>query len=422
MIKALAFVFAAVWAIAGSASAADYGYPIDDPFLATVVGTPRPLRATPPENIPFRDRSMVIFENRVVPEFLWFDRELRYSQALQRGPAPLVFIIAGTGGSSSGGTNTFMARAFYEAGFHIVSLSSPTVMNFVVAGSKSSVPGHAFEDAEDIYRIMERIWDKLKTRIEVTDFFVTGYSLGAFNSAFVSLLDEEKQVFNFKKVLLINPPVRLYSSISLLDRMLQNIPGGVENFAAFYKELVEQLTRAWQQSSAVEIGEDFLYEAFEAVNPNNEELAALIGVAFRITSANMTFTSDVMTDFGYIKPKNVVLGRNSSAESFMDVAHRLGFTDFFHAFFYPYFREQYPGTSRADLIGQMSLTTIEDYLQRSEKIEVMHNQDDIILESGEIDFFPRVFGERAKIYPRGGHLGNLQFVENATHMVNVFKQ
>jgi hypothetical protein len=70
----------------------------------------------------------------------------------------------------------------------------------------------------------------------------------------------------------------------------------------------------------------------------------------------------------------------------------------------------------------MSLTTIEDYLQRSEKIEVMHNQDDIILESGEIDFFPRVFGERAKIYPRGGHLGNLQFVENATHMVNVFKQ
>jgi hypothetical protein len=74
------------------------------------------------------------------------------------------------------------------------------------------------------------------------------------------------------------------------------------------------------------------------------------------------------------------------------------------------------------LIEQMSLKTIEDYLRGAEKIEVMHNADDLILEPGEIDFFPRVFGDRAKIYPRGGHLGNMLYRDNVAHMIGVFKK
>mgnify|MGYP003572565392 FL=1 len=70
----------------------------------------------------------------------------------------------------------------------------------------------------------------------------------------------------------------------------------------------------------------------------------------------------------------------------------------------------------------MSLEDIEDYLRTADKIEVMHNADDLILEPGQIDFFPRVFGERAKIYPKGGHCGNMDYRDNVTHMVNVFTQ
>ena len=45
---------------------------------------------------------------------------------IQKGPAPLVFLIAGTGGTYDGEKNTMMGKAFYQAGFHIISLSSPT--------------------------------------------------------------------------------------------------------------------------------------------------------------------------------------------------------------------------------------------------------------------------------------------------------
>ena len=402
-------------------SSESYDFPFDNPFLATVLGTPEDYRAELPERIPLRKREIKIFD-RDVPDPLWFDDELRYSYALQKRAAPLVFLIAGTGASYDGGKNTNMGKAFYKAGFHVVSISSPTHMNFIVSSSKSGVPGHAFEDAEDIYRVMETIWGKLKRKIEVTDFYVTGYSLGGFNTAFVTYLDEKRQVFNFKKALLINPPVRLYSSISLLDRMLENIPGGVDNFPRFYDRLVEEIGRVYKRADQLNFNEEFLYQAFKAVDPGNEELAALIGVSFRISSANMAFTSDLMTDHGYIKPRNVRFTKNTSPGKFQAVAHRLGFTDFFHVYFYPYHKARNPDLSRGDLIEQMSLSTIEDYLRSAEKIEVMHNEDDLILEPGEIDFFPRVFGERAKIYPKGGHCGNMDYRDNVAHMVNVFRQ
>jgi hypothetical protein len=42
------------------------------------------------------------------------------------------------------------------------------------------------------------------------------------------------------------------------------------------------------------------------------------------------------------------------------------------------------------------------------------NQDDIILQTGEVDYLKSLFGDRAKIFPRGGHCGNFErqsFVE-----------
>lgn len=410
-----------LWMSASWATSEPYGFPIDNPYMATVVGTPPEYRADLPEDVPLRRRTITIFD-REVPDPLFFDRELRYFEVLQKKPAPLVFLIAGTGASYSGAKNTNMARAFYNAGFHVVSISSPTFMNFIVAASETGVPGHAYRDAEDLYRVMEKIWDGLKSKIEVTDFYVTGYSLGGFNTAFVTYLDESRKTFNFRKALLINPPVRLYSSISLLDRMLENIPGGIDNFPRFYNRLVEQIGRVYTRAERIDLNDEFIYKAFEAVDPDTEELAALIGVSFRISSANMAFTSDLMTNFGFIKPANERFTKNTSPGELQRVAHSVGFTDFFHVYFYPYEEKRVPGLRRGELIDQMSLEAIEDYLHTAEKIEVMHNADDLILEPGQIDFFPRVFGERAKIYPRGGHCGNMDYRDNVTHMVNVFKQ
>jgi hypothetical protein len=204
--------------------------------------------------------------------------------------------------------------------------------------------------------------------------------------------------------------------------MLENIPGGVDNFPRFYNRLVQQIGRVYTRAEHLNLGEEFIYKAFEAVDPDNEELAALIGVSFRISSGNMAFTSDLMTDAGYIKPANMTFTKNTAPGDLQKVAYRLGFTDYFHAYFYPYMKQQQPDLSRSELVEQMSLNEIKDYLRNSPKIEVMHNQDDIILEPGEIEFFPRVFGDRARIYPKGGHCGNMSYRDNVAHMISAFTQ
>lgn len=403
-----------------TATVENYGYPLTDRFAATVVGTPEGYEADLPEYIPFKKRWLTVFPERKLPDLLWYDQELIYSVALQKHEAPLIFLIAGTGAGHNGAKNQNMARAFYQAGFHVVSLSSPTYPNFVASASQTGVVGDAERDAADLYRVMEMIWDRLKEDITVTSFNLTGYSLGGFNSAYVAKLDEERKTFNFRRVLLINPPVSLYNSISLLDRMTENIPGGEDNFARFFDRLVTAFGKIYKEED--NIGGDFLYKAYKEMDLHNEELAALIGVSFRISSGSMVFTSDVMTDFGFVKPRGLVLDRYADLTTYEQVLSRVGFTDYYHNFFYPYYKADYPQMSRDEFISAISLVSIADYLRNSPKISVMHNQDDIILEPGEIDFFRETFGERATIYPHGGHCGNINYRENVAHMVATFTE
>ncbi len=410
-----------VLVVGSPAVAEEYGYPIDDAFVATVVSTPHALQAELPK-IPLKRRAIEIFEGREPPEIFFYDKKLRYSYAKQKGPAPLIFLIAGTGSSYISKSVQLLAKVFYQAGFHIVTISSPTHPNFVVAASESGVPGHAMGDARDLYRVMQKIRDSIGDKIDVTDYYVSGYSLGGFNAAFVTYLDETEQVFNFKRALLINPPVRLYSSVSLLDRMLENIPGGEDNFNTFFDRLITAMTQAYKRSDGLQMDEDFLYKAYEVYKPPDEMLAALIGTSFRMSAASMVFTSDVITDFGFIKPSNVKLRKNTNLDVYEEVAMRLGFTDYFHAYFYPWHQAKNPGTSRNDLIEEMSFQHIEDYLRSATKIVVMHNENDLILETGEIDFVRDVFGDRAKIYPVGGHLGNMPYKDNVEQMVRMMKE
>lgn len=403
----------------GEVAESAYDYPIRDRWVATVVGTPSAYEAELPDNMPLEKRRLRVFPDRVVPDVLWYAQDLLYSVALQEESAPLIFVIAGTGAGHDGQSNRMLAKAFYQAGFHVVSLSSPTYPNFVVAGSSTGVIGHPEKDAQDLYYIMELVRDSLRDRVDISSFHLTGYSLGGFNAAFLAHLDEARGSFDFEKVLLINPPVSLYNAISILDRMTENIPGGVDNFNQFAAKLMDGLTRIYTQTDDV-FANDILYRAYQTLGLKDEELAALIGTSFRLSSASLVFTADVMADYGYIKPRGLVLDRNSDLTIYDALATRLNFTDYYHEFFYPYYREEFPHLSRDEFIAAASLESLEPYLRGASKIHLIHNEDDIILSRGDIDYLETLFGSRAKIYPSGGHCGNMSHRDNVAHMLGVF--
>src|SRR5689334_12321319 len=101
-----------------------YGYPIDDSYAATILGTPQNLRPDTRGEVPAK--TMVLETDLKKPDIFFYDRGLHYTVAFQDHKAPLVFLIAGTGGSSKSAKIVALMTNLYHAGFHVIALPSPT--------------------------------------------------------------------------------------------------------------------------------------------------------------------------------------------------------------------------------------------------------------------------------------------------------
>ena len=404
--------------------AASYDYPISDPIEATIISTPKEAMAILPKKIRVKEYlTFDVFPDREVPEVFWYNEKLRYAVAYQKEKAPVIFMIAGTGAGYDSTKMKMMQKAFFQAGFHVVALSSPTHPNFIVSASSSGMPGDIRSDAEDLYNVMEEMFERSKKKELIGDFYLTGYSLGGTQAAFVAKLDEERKVFNFKKVLMINPALNIYDSAVKLDKMLvDNVPGGMDHFNDFYTKLMANITESYVHGDFVDLSHGFFYSAYDAILTSPEEGKALIGFSFRISLSNLLFTSDVMTNSGYIVPKNLKLSSTDSLTDYGKVAARGdGFSEYVANILYPAFKANEPGLSLREFVDRSSLRVIEDYLKKSNKIGLVTNVDDLILADGDIDYFKQVFGSRAKIYPRGGHCGNMAYKDNVAYMTDFFK-
>lgn len=424
LLAALLVLFAAS-AKAADVSVEEYGYPLDNPFEATIVSTPLELRATVPydEDIDQADYSLRLLPEREysLPDNFWAVKKLGYRLARQPDAAPLIFIISGTGASYSAGKTESLKRLFYGAGFHVVQLSSPTSFDFMAAASRYATPGYSPDDARDLYRVMRAIRAK-HSDLPVTEFHLTGYSLGALNAAFVSQLDETQQAFNFKRVLLLNPPVNLHTSVRNLDRLVQTRVEGIDNRTTFYELILDRLTRYYRQRGVIDLDEAMLFDFQQStLRLTDEQMAMLIGSSFRFSSADIAFTSDLINRRGLIVPPGYPIDEGTSLEPFFRRALLCDFDCYMTEQLIPMWRARQDGAGLQQLIREISLYALEDYLHDSPKIGVMHNADDFILGAGDLGFLRRTLGDRLTVYPRGGHCGNLDYRVNTRHMLEFFR-
>ncbi|MFF7708373.1 serine/threonine protein kinase [Pseudomonas sp. NPDC007930] len=404
---------------------ASYGYPLTNPFEATIATTPPDLRPKLPldEDIDQADYTLNIRPEReqVLPDNFWAVKKLRYRLAKQSKPAPLIFLIAGTGAAYNSTINESLKKLYWNAGYNVVQLSSPTSFDFISAASRFATPGITAEDAEDLYRVMQAVRAQ-HPKLQVTDFYLTGYSLGALDAAFVSKLDETRRSFNFKKVLLLNPPVNLYTSINNLDKLVQTRVKGIDNSTTFYELVLAKLTRYFQQKGYIDLNDALLYDFQQSKQHlSNEQMAMLIGVSFRFSAADIAFTSDLINRRGLITPVKYPIREGTSLTQFMRRAMQCDFDCYMTDQVIPMWRARTDGGSVLQLIDQASLYGIKDYLHSSTKIAVMHNADDVIIGPGDLGFLRKTFGDRLTVYPYGGHCGNLNYRVNTDAMLEWFR-
>lgn len=387
-----------------------YSFPIEDPYAASIAGTPRRLQLELPPQVPIRDRSIVLMTPRSSSPIFFHDRALRYSLAAQSGRAPLVFIIAGNNAGHRGRFSVFLQQLLFMAGFHVVSLPSVTFPNFMVSASTTGVPGYTEQDAEDAYHAMQKILAELRAGgLDVSDVSLVGYSLGAWQSAFVAELDDRTQAIGLRRTLLINPPVSLYRSSRKMDTMLaDSIPGGIPGMDAFIDRLLISVGALYSQSPRVSLTEDFLFKAVLKGPFTRQDLRALVALAFRLAAANIAFSADVISHSGYLISPDKELRVSTSLTPYLHEALQRGFIEYFEHLLLPYYQRRDPSLTREAMIRKSSLESIAGFLKNSDKVYLITNADDFIMAPGDLDILKELFQGRETIFANGGHMGNLQ--------------
>src|SRR5690606_20820881 len=399
----------------------DFVYPVENPFLATIAGTPSVLVAPVPEEVDVRqtDLAVTVIPERKLPPVLSRYQQLHYRLAWQDTPAPLVFLIAGTGSSYSSPRLDYVERVFWRAGMHVLVLSSPTHHDFIAAASRSGLPGLGKNDARDLHTAMSVAAEHARSEknLEITEYRLAGFSLGALNAAFVAQLDDVLKQFNFTRTLLLNPPVDLYASIRRLDALARTQVDGVSSGDSFYEHIFEKLARHFE-TGATDIESSLFAGIQHSDNAlTDPELAMLIGAVFRFSAADLNFMADVITEGGRYSPPREELKVSTSLTPYLRRALFCDFGCYLDNQLWPAWSSANQGKTVDDMAWETSLYSIGPYLRTNKDIAVLTNADDFILTEENYHFLATTFGDRAFLYPRGGHGGNLQHRDIVTQIV-----
>ena len=406
-----------------SLTAFAYNFPIDDPYSATIIGSATMMTPGVSENIPLKVYEIQIKDKKEIPDVFWYASKFKFSFSKQKNKkAPLIFVLAGTGSDYSAVRVKFMQRIFHDAGYHTIAISSQMSQQFMISASTNAIPGMLIRDNEDIYKAMKLAYNKIKDQVDVTDFYIMGYSLGGTNAAVLSYIDEKEKAFNFKRVFMVNPPVELYDSAVKLDKYLDEYTGGKS--VGIEKLLNSTLARVKGSltSEYANIGADTIYEIVKGDILSEAEKKAYIGLAFRLTSTDLNFISDFITkSHVYTKnPENV--NKFTNMKEYFKAVNFATFEDYVNKIGFPYYKKYNKDFSIEDLKREASLRVIEDYLRTSPKIAAVTNADELILNEKDIEYLKDVFKDRLIIYPKGGHCGNMFYKENVDVMLKFINE
>jgi ABC-type transporter lipoprotein component MlaA len=407
----------ALW-MAGIAAAAQPPVEFSDPgpptgladsvaLRATVFGTAPEDLAALPQTVPLRQINIALPWARPVPQVFWFDRKLRAWFSAQDHPAPLAVVISGTGSDGNTANIAILRAALYGAGYHVLTLPSPTFPGFIVAASSTGVAGDLRQDSQDLYAAMQQIIAHLPHRIRITDIDVLGYSLGAANAAVIKSLDATEGKLNIHRTVMINPPVSLFASIDRLDKLFDaSIGPGDAGIDKLYRTLYAGLANYYRASEKVQIGTDVLAAA-GSVLKTDADFSAAIALTFRIALINVFFAGDIYARTGVVvDPKHPP----RVGDSLEEIAHRLRdkpFSEYFWKVFAPYYLPRRPGATPESLLADSRLDIIADSLRNNPDYYAQTNSDDVILDKPELAWLRATLGERIAVYDHGGHLGNL---------------
>lgn len=315
----------------------------------------------------------------------------------------------------------FLAEKLYNLGYTTVTADNAFSWQFAVAGSSSGIPGYTPQDAKDLYRGLQAITQSLKTQKDLrpTSYSLIGYSLGASQGLFLQNIDEQKKAFGFAKVLLINPPVDLFHAITQIDHLYQTGErlSPTRKTRVFNKTLDVGSALLEENGLAEATDLKYLQKVFDQLSFSTADMSFLIGGNFRDSLRDVIFASQQVYDLKILKSPVSRYRRNMR----YDESRRFSFHDYLSRFVFPTVKAQKDQNYTIQQMNQeASLYQFATQIQNRKNLFLIHSQDDFILKAGDLAWLKENFGNRALIFPYGGHCGAMNFPQFSDYLTQIF--
>jgi hypothetical protein len=375
---------------------------------ATVYGTPPEDVAPMPATVPLQQIDIALPWAKPVPAVFWFDRRLRVWFSAQKKPAPLAIVISGAGSDGNTSNMSMLRGALYGAGYHVLTMPSPTFPRFIVSASSTGVAGDLLQDSHDLYSAMQQVIAHLPHRVQITEVDILGYSLGGANAAVVKSIDAAEGHLKIHRAVMINAPVSLFSSIGRLDNLFAlSIGSSDAGIEQLYRKLYARLANVYRTSEQVAVGDSDVLAAATTVLKTDSEFAAAIALNFRIALMNVFFAGDLYAGTGAVVDPKHPPGVGDSLEEITRALRTKPFSEYFARVFAPYYLAHRPHSTPESLLADNRLEVIGDTLRSATDYYAQANSDDPILNQPELAWLKSTLGDRLMVYDYGGHLGNL---------------
>jgi ABC-type transporter lipoprotein component MlaA/pimeloyl-ACP methyl ester carboxylesterase len=324
-------------------------------------------------------------------------RDMKCNYWLQESTAPLVYISPGLGSHRLTTATLSVAESLYQNGFSVVTTTGLFHPEFMENASTSALPAYPPNDARDVMIQLTEFDQALEKKFPGAfgKRALVGFSMGGYQAIYLAA-HEKKQapgLMRFSRYVAINPPVNLRYGIATIDAF-RDAP------LAWPAEIRQQkIDNAIHKVAKIKTAPE---SASGMPFLDATESKLLIGSSFQLTLRDTIYSSQKRNDMGVL---NQPISYWNREETYREIS-TYSFKDYFLRIVVPYYKTR--GVSMEDFGREINLRTFESSLRAQNKVRVITNRNDFLLSSSDVSWLQSTFGSsRTKLFPNGGHLGNL---------------
>jgi len=327
-------------------------------------------------------------------------KNIKYNLWLQPGNAPLAYIAPGLASHRLSANTLSIAENLYQNGFSVVTTTGVFHPEFMENASTSELPAYPPSDSHDLLVELTAIDQALEKKHHgmLGKRALVGFSMGGFYASHIAMREksEDPGLLRFDRYVAINPPVNLSHGATSVDNYFKSPlewssgerQSRIDN--SIHKAASLQSLPASYDSSPMALPFDGIESKF------------LVGLTFRVILRDVIFSSQTRHDMGQLQTPLSKWRRDASYQEILG----LSFRDYFLRFVLPYYKTK--GIGIHDFAREANLMSFESALHAQKKLNVVTNRNDFLLTPADAAWLQSTFGtSRLKLFPSGGHLGNL---------------